>query len=257
MNHSDLKAMLELYPNPKMPVAQIKKVLKDEYGTNKLTGATKSELLQRLRDAVGCKDIHTNEYYTFTSISCWKEDQEAMQATYDAQRRVWQAELSNDKENATLLHKAANERKELQEKKETLQKKRELWASSRTWAAKYNNQLSRAAIEAAWRKRYPKLSFAYSGNHMPEPHHFDDVMADYFTDKNRHAHHLLAYLEQGFGTFTFGGGYKPHHKYMTKEALKRIHGRQCMHLGTSHDFALEAVKRTVEQTATFRFKNGL
>jgi hypothetical protein len=188
---------------------------------------------------LGCEDIHAYPFYAQTSVPCWEEEREALQAEFDEARRQWQALMDSNKENADLVQKAKAESQALLDKEATIKKKRELWASSRPWRAlPYNpkGSKSRAALEAEWNTKYPRLSFAYSGRQLPQPQDFDKVLDDYFTDSERHGHHLLAYLEQGYGSFSFGGYMnQPSHPFMTKESLKRIHGRQCMHVGTSSE----------------------
>lgn len=57
-------------------------------------------------------------------------------------------------------------------------------------------------------------------------------------------------LEQGYGSFSFGGYMnQPSHAFMTKESLKRIHGRQCMHVGTSCEYAAEQLCRELKFSA--------
>ena len=257
MDIKELKAMFELYPNPKISVAQLKAILK-EYRGAKLTGG-KNDLMNRVRDCLDCRDIHNKSWYTYTAVSCWEDELPTLQAKFDDERKQWQAEINQNKENSAHLKKAQAEKKAQQEKADSIKKKRELEASSRPWIAKPYDPKSktRAEFEAEWKARNPKLSFPYSGARLPNPEDFHDVVTDYFTDQRRYAHHLLAYLEQGFGgfdSFTMG---QPNHRWMTKEQLKRIHGRQCTHLGTSLAYACETLKREVAQCAGFRFQNGL
>lgn len=114
-------------------------------------------------------------------------------------------------------------------------------------------------MEAVWRKNHAdkKLSFAYSGSSIPPPEAFREVLADWKANRPRHGHHLLAYLEVGYGTFEFNGRHQAGHKHMDKAGLKEIHGRQCTGLGTSHDYAVRFLRDSVPMYARSRFESGL
>jgi hypothetical protein len=111
------------------------------------------------------------------SVSCWEDERPALQAKFDNERELWQAQMNSNKENAAHAQKAKAERQALQNKEKAIQKKRQLYASSRPWCAKpYNNSPEfRAALETRWKQQYPRLSFAYSGSQLPQPQDFDNV----------------------------------------------------------------------------------
>jgi len=254
---ADLKAMFELYPHStiKINIDQLKKELSGYYNTKK-TG-TKKELLQRLKENLGCKDIHVNEYYTYKEVCCWENEQAALQAKFDEERREWQVLMENDKENVRLIENAKRKRKEEEKQESEVKAKKQRVAATRPWAANpYDpNKFPQATMEANWKKCHPGLSFPYSGSCLPKPEEFEQVLDDYLIDSSRYGHHMLAYLEKGYGTF--GGHMNPTHSFMTNDGLKRIHGRQCRHVGTSHAYAVDVVRPRVTRTANFRYRNGL
>lgn len=156
---------------------------------------------------------------------------------------------------------AADKKKQAedQEKKDKLEAQRE--ADTRPWrAAPYDPATTtRAEMEATWRENHAdkKLSFPYSGSSIPPPEAFDQVLRDWKANRARYGHHLLAYLEVGYGTFEFHGGFRCGHKHMNKFQLKEIHGRQCTELGTSHSHALSFLRNSVPGDARSRFESGL
>lgn len=342
----EIRARFELYPTLKITIADLKAILKEYSWGGKRTG-TKSELLERVRNELGCSDIYECEYYTYKNVKCWQEERQALQTKFDAERQVWQTEIDSNPTCAQFIQEAkAGHSKPPQvpqdrslmiakarafvassrhpwsalpydnlpapnDKKRKHPSSRQVWQTEldsnpacaqstqgvkaghskppqvrqdrsamiaearafvtsglRPWSAlPYDNSSandkkrkqhtsSRGTLEAAWRAKHPKLSFAYSGSRVPQSHEFDTLLADYLTDAARHAHHMLAYLEQGFGT-TGPADKTPSHRYMTHEKLKRVHGRQCTDLGTSHEYALDRIRRIVAIGTDFRYKHGL
>jgi hypothetical protein len=261
MPTDELQAMLEIYPDPKISVPQLKAWLKKDGA--KVTGG-KQELLLRMRKQLGCADSESRLSYTL--VSGWEDQRASLQAKVDEERRQWQAQVESNKENSNHLKTAQAQRKALQEKQSVAREKQsiarekqKLAASTRPWCAKPYNPKSkpRAAFEADWKKAHPRLSFPYSGATLPTPEDFSKVLTDYETDKQRNAHHLLAYLLLGYGEFTSGPCGSSDHKYMSKGALKTIHGRQCTGIGPSHHYAVETLRSEVGMYADFRFQNGL
>lgn len=177
MSSEELRAMLELYPNPKISAAQLKALLKD-YGS-KLTGG-KGDLLERLRSNLYCKNIYADTCRLYSYEECWEDEQASLQAKFDEERNQWQAQVESHKGNSTLYKKAQADGKALQDKETAIKKKRELEASNRPWCAKpYDSKFtSKAALEAEWRRAHPRLSFPYSGAKLPTPEDFSDVLTD-------------------------------------------------------------------------------
>lgn len=134
-------------------------------------------------------------------------------------------------------------------------------ADTRPWrAAPYDpDATTRDEMEATWRKNHAgkRLSFPYSGSSVPPPEAFGQVLEDWKANRARYGHHLLAYLEAGYGKFVFNSRYQASHKYMNKPQLKEIHGRQCTELGASHSHALGFLRGSVPGYARFRFEGGL
>jgi hypothetical protein len=78
LSTEELRAMLELYTNPRISVAQLKAALKKHSWRPKVTG-NKGELLKRLRDELGCQDLNHRYTSTYKLVGCWKDERDVLQ----------------------------------------------------------------------------------------------------------------------------------------------------------------------------------
>eukprot|EP00752_Nemacystus_decipiens_P002691 g2513.t1 len=270
MGSEELRAMLELYPGAvKVSAAQLKERINKEeaWPTTKPSG-TKADLMERLARAVGGGRPSWAKPQTYELVGCWKDEREALQAKFDAEKAAWQKELESDPTAAKAAGEANKAKKKAADKKQQAQhqekenkREAEQEADTRPWrAVPYDPATTtRADMEAIWRKNHAdeKLSFAYSGSSIPPPEAFSQVLKDWKANRARYGHHLLAYLEVGYGTFEFNKRFQASHAFMNKYQLKEIHGRQCTALGTSHGHALRFLRATVPGDARSRFESGL
>ena len=197
----------------------------------------------------------------------------AIQALFDEDREAWKAEVEISKENRQNFEKTAAQRQAPQEKDNlaemganVAQKGPRLQAARRWFARPYKlkcnnkNGPTQRNLHLAWRAKYPMLSFPYSGAEMPQPKDFSTILHDYLDDPHRHAHHMLAYLQHGYGHFQCAGGGTNtlvYHPYMSLSALARIHGQECTSLRTSHQCAIEEVKQLEQKWAEYRLARGI
>lgn len=270
LKSDELRAMLELHPTVKITVPQLKAELRERDGRAGLKGS-KSELLLRLRACLGMSERRIEANRNYTSVPCWEDERAARQAELDAERAAWRKEVEDNPEWKALAARSAASRgkwaakeKAKADAKKNAAADRERQAQARPWSCEPYDpaKTKQSEMEACWRQNHSahggKLSFAYSGRRIPPPEAFGRCMVDWRASEDKYGHHLLAYLEVGYGTFEFlGPRCTAHHKYMYKEALKEIHGRICHSLSTSHEYAVQALRRSVSMSAGYRFRNGL
>lgn len=192
----------------------------------------------------------------YKPVGCWEDEYDVLQSLLNEERDQWQAEIESSKENSALLAKSKNDRKALEDKNAAKKRQALSLADSRPWKASYDpSSKIQAEFEAEWKQRHPRLSFPYSGTILPPPDAFSAVFADYKTNPNN-AHHLLAYLEKGYGELDIVRGYASH-RYMDTSSLNTIHGRPCRGLGPSHHYAVEVLRNHVKSGAYTRFSQGI
>ena len=95
MSSDELRAMLELHPGAvKVSAAQLKeRINKEEVWPTTKPAGTKADLTERLAKAVGGGRPSWSTPKTYELVGCWEEEQEALQAKFDAEKAAWQKEL--------------------------------------------------------------------------------------------------------------------------------------------------------------------
>eukprot|EP00978_Attheya_sp_CCMP212_P022921 scaffold69310_cov48-Attheya_sp.AAC.5 len=98
MSREALRAMLEFRANPKITLSQIKSRL-EEYSGRRLKkglkkGYTRDTYLSKLREKEKNGAKKKGRYNGFTYVPCWIDQVTSLQAKYDAEKEMWQAEMN-------------------------------------------------------------------------------------------------------------------------------------------------------------------
>ena len=90
MTMEEMRAMLELHPEPKFSATALKTELRIRGRGGGLTGCGRPALLERLRSVFSGVGSHS----AVSFVSCWADEAAGLQAGFDADEAIWREELA-------------------------------------------------------------------------------------------------------------------------------------------------------------------